>query len=299
MKIRSLLCLAAFLALAAGEPPVAAEVIKVQQMQGTARGFLVIRSPEGKVIGHGDVVQTSRHSHIASRITLRFRDGSLDDDQVVFSQDGVFRVLSDHHIQKGPFFPKPTDITVEAGGKITSRSLDKDGKDKVEVSQMDLPADLANGIVGLYLLNVPADTPPFTVSEVAPTGKGRLVQLQIAPDGRGTFTTAGVRRTATIFRIKVKIGGVAGVVAPVIGKEPADALIWVLEGESPTLVREVAQLYAGGPILSIELDGTSFPRDRASARSPHWGRRLALGLVLLFHVVLHGLFPIERRACIG
>jgi hypothetical protein len=48
---------------------------------------------------------------------------------------------------------------------------------------------------------------------------------------------------------------VTGVVAPVLGKAPADVLVWVLEGEAPALIREVGQLEAGGPIVSIEVVG--------------------------------------------
>ena len=55
-------------------------------------------------------------------------------------------------------------------------------------------------------------------------------------------------------------GGIAGVVAPIIGKQPADTMVWILEGDAPGFVRQVGQLYEGGPIVSIELSGTSFPR---------------------------------------
>jgi hypothetical protein len=58
----------------------------------------------------------------------------------------------------------------------------------------------------------------------------------------------------------VDLGGVAGVIAPVIGKQPKDTMVWVLEGEVPGFVRQVGQLYEGGPVVSIELSGTSFPR---------------------------------------
>jgi len=95
---------------------------------------------------------------------------------------------------------------------------------------------------------------------VLPVGKGRLAKLHITPDHTESFTAVqGATRTATVFRIKVDLGGIAGVVAPMIGKQPADVMVWLIEGTSPVIVREDAQLAEGSPIVSIQLAGTSFP----------------------------------------
>ena len=234
---------------------VRAEPIRVKQTQGVSRGFLVVRSESGKVLGRGDFVQTAHGARITSRLSLSFLDGSVDDDTTVYTQGENFVFVSDHHVQKGPFFSKPTDYTVEANGQVTIRSVEKDGKEKVEASHIDLPADVSNGMIGTLLLNVATDTPVVHLSMVAATGKGRLVQLEVMPDGEAGFALAGMRHKANVFRIKIKLGGMTGVVAPVIGKAPADAFVWVLEGEAPALIREVGQLEAGGPIVSIEVVG--------------------------------------------
>ena len=39
---------------------------------------------------------------------------SLRDETAVYSQRGVFRLLTDHMVQKGPSFPKPVDMTLVA-----------------------------------------------------------------------------------------------------------------------------------------------------------------------------------------
>jgi hypothetical protein len=44
----------------------------------------------------------------------------------------------------------------------------------------------------------------------------------------------------------------------VIGKQPKDIFVWVLEGQVPGLVREVGQLEEGGQIISVEAAGTSY-----------------------------------------
>jgi len=83
------------------------------------------------------------------RLTYHFVDGSIDDEETTYTQQGTLRLVRDHHIQKGPFFAKPIDFTVEAAtGMVTSRTIDKNGKIHVETKHMDLPDDLANGSLG-------------------------------------------------------------------------------------------------------------------------------------------------------
>jgi hypothetical protein len=242
-----------------------AEPVTVRQPQGMNRGFLTMHAEDGKLLAHGDFIETVRGDRITTRLTFRFLDGSVDDDTAVFTQHGVFKLVSDHHIQKGPFFPKPTDILVDAtSGNVTTHSVDKDGKDKLEVEHLDLQPDISNGIVGTLLLNVPHETAPFKLSMVVPSGKGRLVKLAIAPEDQATFYDTGLAHTATVFRIKIELGGVAGVVAPVVGKQPADTMVWVFEGAAPTLIRQLGQIYEGGPIVSIEQSGATFARHTAA-----------------------------------
>ena len=50
-----------------------------------------------------------------------------------------------------------------------------------------------------------------------------------------------------------------GLLAPVVGKQPDDLSVWILEGETRMVVREVGQLGEGGPLVSIEMAGTTFP----------------------------------------
>jgi len=255
------------LGLATFAATLVAEPIAVRQTQGATRGFLLMRSEDGKIIARGELNQVAHGEHITTRLVYRFTDGSIDDDTVTYIQRKVFQLVRDHHIQKGPYFPKSSDYLVDVpAGNVTSRSVDKDGKEKVEVQHMDLPADVYNGMVGTILLNVSPGAPEFKLGMVAPTGKGRLIKLAISPEGEGKFSDVGLSHKASIFRIKIELGGVAGVVAPVIGKQPADTMVWVLQGPVPGLVREIGPIYEGGPIVSIELSGTSFAR--SSAQKP-------------------------------
>ena len=236
-----------------------ADPIKVRQSQGTERGFLLIRSESGVVLGHGDLIQTAHGSRVTSELALHFKDGSLDDETVVYTQTGVFRLISDHHIQKGPFFHSPVDLLVQANGDVTNRSIGKDGKEKVDTQHLDLPPDVYNGMIGPLLSNISPTTQPLKLGMVVAAGdKVRLVHLNISPTTPQKFSVAGLSYNATVFRIHIELGGVAGVVAPIVGKQPGDIFVWVVEGAAPQFMRMLGPLANGGPAVSIELSGASF-----------------------------------------
>src|SRR3990170_1703391 len=91
--------------------PLAAEPVAVRFREGSVRGFLALRTLEGKILAAGDLTQTVRGNQVVSRLVFRFKDGSVDDETAVFSQERNFRLITNHHIQKGPSFPHPTDVS--------------------------------------------------------------------------------------------------------------------------------------------------------------------------------------------
>src|ERR1700721_923164 len=236
-----------------------AEPISVRHIQRPMHRFMVARSEAGKIIASGEFSQVVQGDEVTMRLTYHFVDGSIDDDATTYRQQGTFRLVRNHHIQKGPFFKKPVDFTVEAAtGIATSRTADKNGKIHLESHHIDLPDDLANGFVGTLLLNVPQNTTPFRVGILAPVNGGRLIRILISPEGEQPFHTTGQTLKATGFRLHPELGGIVGVIAPLIGLQPKDVMVWVLEGEEPAVVRIVGQLGGYGPVVSSELEGTSF-----------------------------------------
>jgi hypothetical protein len=245
-------------------PQIFAEPIPVHYVQGTMRGFLTIRSESRAVIGYAEVSQSVSAERVTMRTTLHFRDGSLDDETVIFTQHDVFRLVSDHHIQRGSFFKQSIDALIESSGQVTIRTTAADGKVTQESSHIDLPADISNGFVGTCIESLPHGAGAM-LGMILPIGKGRLIKLNIVPDGIGSFTASvGASRTASLYRIKLELGGIVGVIAPMVGKQPSDTILWVLEGDAPVIVREDTQLADGAPIISLELSGTSFPRIAAT-----------------------------------
>jgi hypothetical protein len=220
---------------------------------------MVARSGTVEIIARFEFAQIVQGDEVTMRLTYHFVDGSIDDETTTYTQQGTFRLVRNHHIQKGPFFAKPIDFTVEAAtGMATSRTADKSGKVHVESQHMDLPDDLANGFVGTLLLNVPPNTKPFRVGILAPIGGGRLIRILISPEGEQLFHATGQTLKATVFRIHPELGGIVGLIARLIGVQPKDVMVWVRQGEEPAVVRIVGQLGGYGPVVSSELEGTSF-----------------------------------------
>jgi hypothetical protein len=234
--------------------PLPADTVPVRHTEGLMHGFLILRNLEGKTIADGQMTQDARGDRVTDHLTFRFKDGSVYEDTTIFSQHGTFRLLSDHLIQKGPSFKAPLDATLDASaGKVTVRYKDGSGKEKVITQQLDLPPDVANGLLFTLLKDVKPSVPRTTVSMLAITPKPRLVKLAILPQGEEPFSIGSFRHKAMHYVVKVEIGGVAGLLAPLLGKQPPDTHIWVLGGEAPAFVKSEGPLYAGGPIWRIQL----------------------------------------------
>src|SRR5262245_66520813 len=122
--------------LAGGAP------VEVRLLEGITRGFLVLRSITGEVVAHGDLIQTAHPDRVDSQMVFRFKDGSLYDERVTFSQQHVFTLLSYRLVEKGPSFPEPMDISFErAHGRYRVTSTEKGGE-KTSTGTLDLPADV-------------------------------------------------------------------------------------------------------------------------------------------------------------
>ncbi len=240
--------------------------IRVRYMEGSIHGFLVLRTMEGKILASGDLVQITKGDLVTSHLAFDFKDGSIDDETAVFSQHSQFRLLRDHHIQKGPVFANPTDVLINAStGQVTVRFKDK-GEEKVETSRLDLPPDLANGIILNVLKNISPETKETKVSYVATTPKPKLVKLSILPQGEETFSVAGVPKKAMRFTVKFEFGGLAGLIAPILGKQPADTNVWIAGGQAPAFVRADGPSYLGAPIWSIQMTSPDWGQPQRSGR---------------------------------
>ena len=238
-----------------------ASPVAVLYKEGLLHGFLVLRTLDGTTIAEGDLTQVPHGNRITSRLTYRFKDGSRSEETAIFSQRNSFRLLSYHLVQKGPAFQHATDLTIAPStGQVSVQYTDDDGKEKTASERMKLPPDLCNGIVLTLLKNLPGDSSPIQLSMIVATPKPRLVKLAVTSLAKDPFSLAGSPREALHYAIKIEIGGIAGLVAPLLGKQPPDSHVWILGGESPTFVKSESIAYMGGPIWRTELVSPVWPQ---------------------------------------
>jgi hypothetical protein len=257
-QLRAIVVMFSGLSLTAALP---AQTVAVHYKEGSIHGFLSLSTLEGDPIAAGDLMQVAHGNQITSHLVFHFKDGSLQDETTVFSQRDIFSLISYRLIQKGPAFKNASEIAVStATGQVTVRYTDDKGEEKVETEHMKLPPDLANGLILTLLKNVrPGGLLP-KLSMVVATPKPRIVKLAISSAGNDSFSLEGSKREAAHYVIKVEIGGVAGVVAPLVGKQPPDAHVWVLGGEIPAFVKSETLSFMGGPLWRTELLSPSWPK---------------------------------------
>ena len=224
----------------------------MKHKQGEVHAFLAVRNDDGKLLGYADELNVQAGRAWRSRLTIRFLDGSLSDETTLYTQGASLHLLTDHLIQKGPSFPKPADLTIDTAKGQVSYHEEKDGKDELKTVAMEMPADLANGMMPMLLQNFPHGVEELKMGYIVTAPKPRLVTFAIHPEGQGSYRV-GTIHPANHFRIHIEIGGMEGIIAPVIGKEPPDLDAWVSSGEAPTFLKLHGILYLGGPQWTLQL----------------------------------------------
>ena len=238
-----------------------ASPVAVRYREGLIHGFLTLSTLDGEAIAAGDLTQVARGDQVTTQLTFRFKDGSRQEETTVFSQRGNFRLISYHMVQKGPSFKNASDLSVTcATGQVTVRYTDDDGKEKVVNQHLALPPDLGNGLIPMLLMNMREGTPQIEIPMVVAAPKPRLVKIVVNARGTEPFSLGGFSRQAKHYVARVDLGGVAGVVAPMIGKQPPDSQIWILGGEAPVFLKSETLSYMGGPMWRIELVSPVWPQ---------------------------------------
>jgi len=245
-----------------------AEPVSVRYSEGVTHGFLLLRSPVGDVIAEGDLLQVVRPDGVESRLMFRFGDGSMYDETAVFSQQRVFSLLTYKLQQRGPSFPEEMDVSLSREGekgRYQVRSRAERSEEKQARGEVDMPADVYNGMMTMIVKNV-AKGATETVHVLAFTPKPILVQVEITPAGEESVLAGERRLAATHFVLKPKLGLLRGTVARIIGKSPADYHCWIVTGTVPAFVGIDGPLYTGGPIWRVETVSPRPPARGSGAR---------------------------------
>lgn len=247
--------------------PLMAAEVPVRHTEGRIHGFLILRDMEDNVLASGGLTQLANGNRVTAELSFHFKDGSVFEETAVFSQRRTFQLLTYHLVQTGKAFKRPTNMSVNVStGQVTVRYTDDDGKEKTIAENMKLPADLANGIVPTLIGDLDPKAPKSTVSMLVSTPKPRLVKLEISPAGEDSFSIAGSVAKAMRYVVKTEIGGISGVIAPIVGKQPPDTHVWMVGGKAPGFVKSEGPLYEGGPIWRIEMASPVWPKGDAGQK---------------------------------
>lgn len=170
-------CLTVLAALAYSSADAAS--VAVRFSEGTAHGFLLVRSLAGEIIGQGEMTQIVKEGDLVeSHLAFNFKDGSLHDERVTFSQQRVFTMLRYHLVQHGPSFPDQIEISIDRNTeeyRVRSK-VGEGGKEEVLTGVFTLPKDVYNGIFVTMLLNFPKGASE-TVSFLAFTPRPEIIKL--------------------------------------------------------------------------------------------------------------------------
>ena len=252
--------LLAFLAWALCAQPVAADPVAVRFTEGMAHGFLTLRTPERGFVASGDLMQVVRRGAVESRLLFHFKDGSVLDETVVFSQERVFTLQSYRLLQKGPVFSEDSEISMERKtGKYRVKTTPRDGgKEEVLDGVLSLPPDTYNGMVLNVAKNLRKGAAE-TVHMVAFTPTARLIQLEVAPAGEHKVLVGDLAKSATHYVFKPKPGAWLTALSTLLGRMPPDSHAWIVTEDVPAFVRYVGPLHALGPVWHLELTSPRWP----------------------------------------
>jgi len=237
--------------------PADAEPIAVRFPEGMTHGFLLVRSLAEEIIGQGEMTQVVKEGGLVdSHLVFTFKDSSLHDEKVTFSQQGVFTMLRYHLVQRGPSFPDQIEVSIDrstAEYKVRTRT-DRNGKEEVLAGAFELPKDVYNGIFVTMLQNLPKGSSE-TVSFLAFTPAPEAVRLELHLLGEQTVQIGDQSRKALHYVFRPDIGMIRELLGKATGKLPAHFHYdcWILADEVASFVQFVGPLQLMGPIVRIEL----------------------------------------------
>lgn len=231
----------------------AAAPVRMRFAEGPAHGFITLSdAASGKRLAHGELVQWVEKRAIASRLLIRFDDGSLYDETVRFAQRPTFRLLSYELTQKGPAFDADQRVTFDRSGRYDVRQREHGEEEQRASGTTEVPDDVSNGLTSVLAKNLePGAAAAAHLLTFRP--EPLLLDLAIAPEGRDPYWVGGVRTDATRFVVEPTVPGVKGVLASIAGKQPPIVRMWIAPEPAPVLVRFEGALYVDGPEWRIEL----------------------------------------------
>ena len=228
--------------------------VAVRFPEGVTHGYLTVRDEGGSHIADGELIQTTRGDLIDARLIFRFKDGSVHDERVTFTQRRVFSLQTYTLQQRGPSFPSPVSLSLDRkGGVYRVQSLGTDPATTLTSGRLDLPPDLCNGMVLTLLRNLPQGGEEM-VHVVAFTPEPKVVPLRLVPGGTSFIRVGQLTKRMTQYVLEPKLGRLTTLFGRLLGKLPQKFhyRVWLLTDDVPAFAAFEGPLYLDGPTWRIE-----------------------------------------------
>jgi hypothetical protein len=227
--------------------------IPVRYVEGLTRGYMLLRDMSGKVLANGDLVQVAKDDEIEKRMTFRFKDGSLYDERVTYTEKGVFRLERYELTQRGPAFEHDLEISLTAATGVykVHKKDRKDGDVDTDEGKLDLPDDVYNGLLMTIVKDLPKEGAVVHFATFSPSA--RVVELELVPSGEHKITVGDLTQTARHILLKPKLGFFLKVAAKLTGRDPEDLHVWVATDDVPAFVGFEGAFNTPGPTWRIEV----------------------------------------------
>ena len=225
--------------------------------------FQSFSTTDNETLAQGDFAQVRAGDQVTARLVFRFKDGSLYDETVVFSQRDRFTLLSYRIVQRGPSFPEtarsldgPADRAVrEVRYRADEESAEEHLSGNARHSRRRLQRD------ALADRQEPAARRRARPSRSSPSRRSPCRDAPALAAGHGRVPAGEVVR----YHVRPKLG----LFASLLVTDVPDTRVWILLGEAPAFLKAEGPLYFMGPIWRVEaplIHGCAGPADRR--RSP-------------------------------
>ncbi len=242
-----------------------AAALETRWIEGTLRGFPVVRDAEGRVIGEGTLTQFIEDGKLHAQGVFDFRDGRRVQEETVLEQRPQLRQLFwSWKESRGEEVLRAFSVDLTTG-HATARKRSGDGVDTWD-EHLDDTRDAFAGVGFMYAVKNLTDRldqgGKIEMTAVVFTTKPRTVTVSISRDQVGELTMGGRRLPAERYVIHPEVPWIARLFV----KAP-DQYLWYYRPAPPAFLRaDIPLAEPSDPTIRIELiPGTE---SRAVGRTP-------------------------------
>jgi len=210
--------------------------------RGSIAGWYGDRLRRDEPEAHGQLVEC--------RTILRFKDGSLYDErrhsrrsESSGSRPTVSRNAA--HPTRHWRYRSTQERAIQS-----PKSGGEGRQEEVASGKLEMPADLYNGMALMLLKNLPGGA-GAVVHVAVFTPEPRLIEMEWSWEGEDEVLLGGRPMKTMRSLVKLKIGGLTGVFASLVGKSPPGPSLLARDRGCPAFVRFEGAMYLNGPVWRL------------------------------------------------